>query len=340
MKALVQTKLGKVDLIEIPPPASPEKGGVILKIEQVALNHLDVYAYRGMQFSVRSLPSVAGCEAVGTIEAMGKGVSGWLKGDRVVVYPGEVCHSCDKCDAGLHNHCRSTKGIRGFTIDGFASEFVSVDARNLIRVPQDVLSEHAVCAPIGFGTPQHMLFDNADLQPGETVLVHSAGSGIGSAAIMLSKAAGARVLATVGHADKIARAYQIGADIVILRSTENFVKIAKQETGKNGVNVVFEHVGRNTFAKSLLSLGRGGRLVTCGATSGTQAEINLMHLFNRQIRIQGSFGCNMGNIKSVLAKMEAGITPAIDCVIERVDWQNAISRLQASSVFGKIILRM
>ena len=176
-------------------------------------------------------------------------------------------------------------------------------------MPDDVSFEDAACAPIAFGTVQHMLFDNARLEPGETVLVHAGGSGIGTAAIKMAKAIGCTVITTVGDDEKGEKAKALGADHVINYRTERFEGEVRRLTKRKGVDVVFEHVGAETWNGSLLSMKRGGRLVTCGSTSGVSATMNLMQLFQQQYRIFGSFGCSMRNIRESLDKMAAGLTP-------------------------------
>ena len=170
----------------------------------------------------------------------------------------------------------------------------------------------AACAPIAFGTVQHMLFDNAKLESGETILVQAGGSGIGSSAIKMAKQIGATVITTVGDDEKAAKAKALGADHVINYRKERFETIMRKLTGKKGVDVAFEHVGPDTFNGSLLCLKRGGRLVTCGSTSGQSTQINLFQLYLQQYRIFGSFGCTIRNVHESLAKMAGGLTPVID----------------------------
>jgi NADPH:quinone reductase-like Zn-dependent oxidoreductase len=228
----------------------------------------------------------------------------------------------------------------GFHIDGFGKERVVMPARLVIPVPDNVPFDQAACAPIAFGTTQHMLFDNARLQPGETVLVQAGGSGIGTAAIKMAKAIGCRVITTVGDDDKGAKAKALGADHVINYRTERFEGETRKLTGRKGVDVVFEHVGAETWQGSLLCLKRGGRLVTCGSTSGVSATINLMQLFQQQYRITGSFGCTMRNIAESLDKMATGLTPVIDTVVPLADFADGLERLASRRVFGKIIVAL
>ena len=200
----------------------------------------------------------------------------------------------------------------GFHIDGFARDLVTLPARLVIAVPEGVSLRDASCAPIGFATVEHMLFDNAKLEPGETILVQAGGSGIGTAAIKMAKAIGCTVITTVGDDAKAAKATAIGADHVINYKTARFETITRKLTNKKGVDVVFEHVGGESFNGSLLVLKRGGRLVTCGSTAGPSVQLNLMQLFQQQYRITGSFGATMGNIRTSLAKMAGGLLPVID----------------------------
>src|SRR5690606_15665120 len=195
--------------------------------------------------------------------------------------------------------------------------------------------------PITYGTVEHMLFDNAHLKSGQTVLIQAGGSGIGTAAIQLAKAVGATVFTTVSTEEKAARARALGADHVINYREERFEGVVRKLTGKQGVDVVFEHVGPDTFQQSMFAMKRGGVLVTCGSTTGVSSEINLFQLYQRQLRLIGSFGCNLGNLATVLDKMAAGIArPVIDSVIALADIDAALARLESRNVFGKILVTL
>jgi alcohol dehydrogenase len=226
----------------------------------------------------------------------------------------------------------------GFHVDGFARELLNLRERLVIPVPDGVSGRDAACAPIAFSTVQHMLFDNAKLQPGETVLVHAGGSGIGTVAIMMCKAIGCTVITTVGDDSKIERVSALGADHVINYRKDRFEHETRKITKKKGVDVVFEHVGADTFAGSLLSLKRGGRLVTCGSTSGPTTTLNLMQLFQQQYRIFGSFGATMRNIAESLDKMADGMAPVIDTEVPIEDVAVALKRMESRQVFGKIVV--
>jgi alcohol dehydrogenase len=226
----------------------------------------------------------------------------------------------------------------GFHVDGFARELLNMPARLVIPVPGNVSMRDATCAPIGFSTVEHMLFDNAKLQPGETILVHAGGSGIGTAAIKMAKAIGCTVITTVGDDAKAAKAKEIGADHVINYREQRFETLTRKLTGKKGVDVVFEHVGGEGFNGSLLVLKRGGRLVTCGSTAGPSVQLNLMQLFQQQYKIFGSFGASLRNIRDSLAKMAGGLLPVIDTEVPLSEFERGLARLESRKVFGKVIV--
>jgi alcohol dehydrogenase len=338
MRALTLVADRKLELHDVPEPPPPGAGEVQIRITAVALNHIDVWGWRGMAFAKRALPVVVGAEAAGEIAAVGPEVSAFKAGDPVVMYGALTCGACKACQGGRDNLCENVGGIMGFHIDGFARERVTMPARLVIQVPPGVKSSDAACAPIAFSTVQHMLFDNAKLEPGETVLVHAGGSGIGTVAIKMAKAIGAIVITTVGDDEKGAKAKALGADHVINYRTDRFEGAVRKITSKKGVDVVFEHVGADTFNGSLLCLKRGGRLVTCGATSGSSTTLNLMQLFQQQYRIIGSFGASMRNIRESLAKMAGGMLPVIDMEIPLADFERGLARLESRQVFGKIIV--
>src|SRR5438128_3598679 len=338
MRALTLVADRKVKLVDVPAPAAPSAGEVQIRIRAVALNHLDLWGYRGMAFARRKLPIVVGVEAAGEIAAIGPDATAFKPDDRVVMYGAMTCGICKACREGRDNLCENVGGIMGFHIDGFARDLVNMPARLVISVPDGVALRDAACAPIAFATVQHMLFDNARLEPGESVLVHAGGSGIGTAAIKMAKAIGATVITTVGDDAKAGKAKAIGADHVINYRTERFEGAVRKLTAKKGVDVVFEHVGAETFNGSLLCLKRGGRLVTCGATSGPSTTLNLMQLFQQQYRIIGSFGASMRNIRESLAKMAAGMLPVIDTEVTLADIERGLLRLESRQVFGKIVV--
>jgi alcohol dehydrogenase len=338
MRALTLVSDRKLELVELPPPPAPGAGEVQIRVKAVALNHIDVWGWRGMAFAKRKMPLVVGAEAAGEIESVGPDVTTFKAGDPVVMFGALTCGVCKACREGRDNLCENVGGVMGFHVDGFARDLVTMPARLVIPVPAGIAARDAACAPIAFATVQHMLFDNAKLEAGETVLVHAGGSGIGTAAIKMAKAIGATVITTIGDDAKAEKAKALGADHVINYRTDRFEGVVRKLTAKKGVDVVFEHVGAETFNGSLLCLKRGGRLVTCGATSGPSTTLNLMQLFQQQYRIIGSFGASMRNIRESLAKMASGMLPVIDTEVALAEVERGLARLESRAVFGKIVV--
>jgi len=341
MRALQLLSDRKLSIVDVPMAPAPGEGEVRLKIGAVALNHIDVWGWRGMAFARRKLPLTVGAEAAGTIESIGPGVEGLAVGQRVAIYGAETCGMCPACHAGRDNLCENVAGVRGFHIDGLATDYVTMKARLVVPAPDGVSLRDAACTPVTFGTVEHMLFDNARLEAGQTILVQAGGSGIGTAAIQLAKAAGATVITTVGSAEKAEKAKALGAHHVINYREERFEGVVRKLTKKRGVDVVFEHVGVDTWAGSMFSLRRGGTLVTCGSTTGISTEINLFQLYQQQLRLIGSFGCRMENIAHALAKIAGGVvSPVIDSVATLDNLDDALHRIESRQVFGKIIVML
>lgn len=339
MRAVLVTSERQLELRDVARPPDPQGDEVQVAIRCVALNHIDVWGWRGMAFANRKLPIIAGAEAAGVVVKTGGAVSGLKEGDVVAIYGAKTCGACPACRDGRDNFCDVLAGMYGFHIDGFLCEYANVPARLAVKAPAGLEPLAAAMAPITFGTVEHMLFDNAKLKSGETILIHAGGSGIGSAAIQLAKAAGAVVIATVGSNAKIARAAELGAEHVINYNEERFEGRVRKITGRRGVDVVFEHVGPKTWPGSMLSMVRGGRLVTCGSTTGMVSEINLNLLFRQQLRLFGSFGCTLRNMAAAMQKMAAGLAhPVIDTRIELEQFDDGLRRLESRDVFGKIVI--
>ncbi|UXN59772.1 zinc-binding dehydrogenase [Phyllobacterium zundukense] len=341
MRALQLIEDRKLEIVDVAPPPAPGPGEVTVSIKAVALNHIDVWGWRGMAFAKRKMPLTIGAEASGVVDAIGAGVGNLLPGQLVSIYGAQTCGLCRPCREGRDNLCEHVSGVHGFHLDGFAQEKVNLKARLLVPAPPGVDEIGAAVAPVTFGTVEHMLFDNAKLEPGETILVHAGGSGIGSAAIQLAKKMGCTVITTVGSDNKIEKAKALGADHVINYREDRFEGVVRKLTKKKGVDVVFEHVGADTWAGSMLSLRRGGRLVTCGSTSGVSTSMNLMMLFQQQLKLLGSFGCRMENMADAMQKMARGLVhPVIDTEVGFNDIDTALKRMEGRDVFGKIILRV
>src|SRR5204863_7929430 len=247
MRALTLVADRKLELLDVPEPPPPAPGEVQIRIKAIGLNHLDVWGWRGMAFAKRKLPLVVGVEAAGEIAAVASGVTAFKPGDRVVAYGGLTCGTCKACREGRDNLCENVAGVMGFHADGFARDLVNMPARLVIPVPAGVSFRDAACAPIAFGTVQHMLFDNAKLEGGESILVQAGGSGIGTTAIKMAKAIGCTVITTVGDDAKAEKAKALGADHVINYRTDRFENMVRKITAKKGVDVAFGPVGAETF---------------------------------------------------------------------------------------------
>ncbi len=338
MRALQLVSDRELILTDLPEPGAPEPGEVQVAIKALALNHIDVWGWRGMAFAKRKMPLVVGAEAVGEVVATGEGVTRFKPGSKVAMYGALTCGQCKMCRQGRDNLCEEVAGVMGFHVDGFARDRLNIKERLCVPIPEGISWVDAACAPVTFSTVEHMLFDNAKLEPGETVLVHAAGSGIGTVAIRMAKEIGCTVITTAGDDEKCAKALALGADHAINYRTDRFEHEVRKITKKKGVDVVFEHVGAETWNGSLLSMKPGGRLVTCGSTSGVSVNMNLMQLFQRQYRIIGSFGAPIRAIADGLKRMERGVLPVIDSEFPLEDFGAGLERLETRRVFGKVVI--
>ncbi|UTO29112.1 zinc-binding dehydrogenase [Bartonella harrusi] len=341
MRALQLLNERQLEITNVAPPPPPNPDEVTVRIKAVALNHIDVWGWRGMAFAKRKMPLIIGAESSGEVIQLGSNVKNLQRGQIVSIYGAQTCGTCQACCEGRDNLCSHVKGVYGFHLDGFACELVNLPARLLVSAPPKCNELQAAVAPITFGTVEHMLFDNAKLQAGETILIQAGGSGIGSTAIQLAKHIGCTVITTVGSDEKIAKAQSLGADHVINYRKDRFEGVVRKLTQKKGVDVVFEHVGAETWNGSLLCMKRGARLVTCGSTSGVTAPLNLMHLFQQQLKIFGSFGCRIENMQNAMQKMAQGVVhPVIDTIVGFDEIETALKRMESRDVFGKIILKI
>jgi NADPH:quinone reductase-like Zn-dependent oxidoreductase len=317
---------------------APRPGGVVVRVRACAMNHLDLWQRRGLERVAIPLPHISGAEVAGEILAVGDGVSDWGVGDRVMVQPGLSCGHCEACLSGRDNFCPKYD-VLGYMSDGGYAERVAVPAVNLIRLPASIAWEAGAAFPLAFLTAWHMLFTRARLIDGETVLVVSAGSGVGQAAVQLAKYAHARVLATAGTADKCARAVALGAEIAVNHHDDDVVAAVKKATGGRGVDVVIEHVGVATWERSVRCLARGGRLVTCGATTGHEARLDLRHLFARQLSLLGSYMGGKGELlRAARLYFEGAVAPMVDRTFPLSDAAQAHRYLEESKHFGKVVL--
>lgn len=322
-------------LTDLPDP-TPAPGEALVRVKAVALNHLDIWLRRGVPGHTFPLPMIPGSEVAGVIEAIEPNER-WRAGDEVLVAPGYSCGLCVACLSGNDPLCPKF-GMFGETKSGGAAELLAVPVRNLLRKPAGLSFEEAAALPLDLLTAWHMLVARAQLRPGETVLVHAGGSGVGSAAIQIAKLWGATVYATAGSDEKVARSRELGADEALNYRTSDFVAEARRLTGKRGVDIVFEHVGGETFERSLRALARGGRLVTCGATAAAEVTINLRLVFFKLLSILGSTMGSLAELQEVLKHVEAGrLRPVIDRVLPLAEVAEGHRILEAREAFGKIV---
>lgn len=305
----------------------------------VALNHLDIWLRRGVPGHTFPLPMIPGCEVAGVLESVPPN-DRWRAGDEVIVAPGFSCGLCMACLSGNDPLCLKY-GIFGETKNGGAADRIAVPLRNLLPKPAGYSFAEAAALPLDMLTAWHMLVARAQLRPGETVLVHAGGSGVGSAAIQIAKLWHATVYATAGSDEKAERARALGADEAINYRTADFVAEVRRLTGKRGVDVVFEHVGADTFERSLRALARGGRLVTCGSTSGAEVTVNLRLVFFKLLSILGSTMGSLAELHEILRHVEAGrLHPVVDRVLPLAGVAEAHRILEAREAFGKVVLEL
>jgi NADPH:quinone reductase-like Zn-dependent oxidoreductase len=342
MKAVVIREHGGLDSLLVSDVPAPQRkpGYAIVRVRALALNHLDVWVRRGVPGHKFPLPLIAGAEAAGTIEEIEPNELGLAAGDEVIVAPGFSCGECIACRSGNDSLC-ARFGIFGETTDGGAAELMLVPVRNLIRKPKRLSFPEAAALPLDMQTAWHMLVARAQIRPGETVLVQAGGSGVGSAAIQIAKLWSATVYATAGSPEKVARAKELGADVAINYRTTDFLAEVRALTAKRGVDVVFEHVGGETFEKSLRALAKGGRLVTCGSTSGAEVTLNLRLVFFKLLSILGSTMGSLAELREIMVHVESGrLRPVIDRVLPFEKIAEGHRLLESREAFGKIVLEI
>lgn len=340
MKAVVFHEHGGPDRLRYedvaPPRIKPQE--VLVRVKACALNHLDLWVRQGIPAYHIVLPHISGCDVAGLIAEVGSDVAGLSVGERVFVSPGLSCWRCELCLSGRDNQCPCFK-IVGAQVDGGYAELVKVPGVNAIPMPGALSFEEAAAFPLVSVTAWHMLFTLAGVKPGERVLVMGAGSGVGSIAVQMAKMAGARVITSVGSEEKRPKAEALGADDVINHAKEDVAKRVQALTDGRGVDVVIEHIGPAVWERCLASLARGGRLVTCGATTGAEVKLDLRFLFSRQLTLKGSYMGTRAELLQVAALIEQGkLRAVIDQVFPLQEARAAQERMLDRGGFGKIVL--
>ena len=342
MKAVVFHEHGGPEVLRYEERPEPRirADGVLVEVRACALNHLDVWARGGLPGIEIGLPHILGNDVAGVVREAGPLVD-WVKpGDEVILQPGVSCGHCHECLRGADNLCASYD-IIGYRRDGGYAELVAAPGVNVVPKPQNLSWAEAAALPLVLVTAWHMLVARAGVRPGEDVLVHAAGSGVGSVAVQIAKLRGARVIATAGSEEKLARARELGADEVVDYTRPDWPKEVRRLTARQGVDVVFEHTGAETWPGSVLSLKRDGRLVTCGATSGFDARTDLRQVFYRHLSLLGSFMGSKAELLDALKFVERGqVRAVVDRTLPLAEARRAHELMQDRAQFGKLVLEV
>lgn len=340
MKAVVFDQHGGPEVLEyreVPAPSiKPDE--VLIEVKACALNHLDVWVRAGLPGIKIPLPHILGNDISGVVREVGQLVTWVSAGDEVMVQPGVSCGHCAECLGGRDNFCRDYD-ILGYRRAGGYAQLVAAPGVNVIRKPGSLSWEEAAALPLVTVTAWHMLVTRAAVQPGEDVLIHAAGSGVGSIGIQVAKLRGARVIATAGADDKLAKAKTLGADEVINYRNEDWPQQVKTLTNRRGVDLVFEHTGAATWPGSIAALKHNGRIVTCGATSGYDAQTDLRQVFYRHLTIMGSFMGTKAELLEAMKFVEVGaIRAVVDRTLPLAEARRAHELMEDRAQFGKLVL--
>lgn len=343
MRALTISAHGGTEQLEfrtdIPVP-QVEPGMVRVRVLAAALNRLDLFTLHGLPGVTITPPWVMGADAAGTVEALGDGVNSVSSGDTVVINPGLSDGICEYCRMGEQSLCVRFR-LLGEHLPGTLAEFVVVPAGNVRRVPKEIPIEHAAAFTLATLTAWRMVVNRAAVQPGDEVLIWGIGGGVAQAALQIAKQRGARVWVTSGSDDKLALARELGADETLNYRTVQVGREIRVRTAKRGVSVVIDCVGKDTWRESLAALGRAGRLVTCGGTSGAMVETDIRRLFWNQWTIMGSTMGSDSEFDAVVEELKAGrLTPVVDSVFDLENGREAFERMAAGKQFGKIVVRV
>jgi len=340
MKAVIINKHGGLETLmfkDIPEPKC-KPGKVKVNIESSSINHLDLWVRNGLSGINLPFPMVLGSDGAGTIVEIGSDVRDYKMGDQVVIQPGTFCGNCSFCKAGNENYCHQY-GVLGETESGVQAEYIVVDPINIYAKANHLTFAESSSMQLVFMTAYQMLIKRANIQKNEIVLIYGGTSGVGSAAIQISCNIGAHVIATVGSRDKVEHAQKMGADNVLIHSYKNWQDDVKDIVGKRGVDIVFEHVGKATWEQSLSLLAKGGRIVTCGATTGQNVPLNLKHLFIKQHTIMGSTMSSLPTFKEVMEKIHNKVySPFVDKIFKMEDIRKAHAYIEQSKHNGKVAM--
>jgi len=328
----------QLQFVDVPGPAEPGPRDVVVALKAAALNHLDLFVLAGMPGLALDFPHVMGADGAGVVEAVGGDVTELKPGDHVVLNPGLSCRTCATCYAGEHSMC-PTYHLLGEHVNGTFAEAIRVPAENAVPIPARVPWADAAAFPLVFLTAWRMLVTRAAPRPGETVLIWGIGGGVAQAALQIAKLRGARVLVTSSSDAKLERARALGADAAINHATADVPREVRRLTDKRGADVVLDSVGAATWDRSLRLLARGGRLVTCGATSGPDVGLDVRRVFWHHLSILGSTMGNDEEFRQVVALLAQGVLrPVVDTILPLRAAGEALARLASGQQFGKLVL--
>ena len=344
MRALIISRHGGLEQLEfrddLPVPALRSRGDVRIRVDAAALNHLDLFTLGGLPGVTITPPWIMGADATGVIDVVGEGVTSVRPGDRVIVNPGISDRSCEYCLDGEHPLCVNFK-LLGEHLPGSFAEYLVVPATNVRPIPAGIPVEAAAAFPLATLTAWRMVVTRARVRPGDDVLIWGIGGGVALAALQICKQIGARAWVTSSSDDKLARARALGADETINHRTHDVAKEVRARTAKRGVTVVIDSVGQATWQRSLGALGRRGRLVTCGGTSGAMVETDVRRLFWNQWSLLGSTMGNDAEFDAIAAELGAGrLLPPVDSVFPLEQGRDAFARMERGEQYGKIVLRI
>ncbi len=342
MKAVVYTGHGGPEVVKVQDMPEPRLGArdVLVRVRAAALNHIDLWVRGGLPRLRLTFPHIPGADGAGVVERVGDGVTKVRPGAEVTIAPGISCGACNYCVSGRDNLC-ADYGILGENLPGTYAEFVTVPEQNVLPKPARLNFEEAASIPLVFLTAWNMLVGNGRLRFGETVMVWGAGSGVGSAAIQIAKLFSARVIAVAGSHWKLEKARALGADDGIDHREQDVLEEIRRLTDKRGADVVFDHVGAATWQTSIKSLARGGRLVTCGATSGSEAPTDIRYVYGRRLSIHGTWMGTKGELYELMRLVEAGrLKPVLHQIFPLEEAVKAQEVMERSEQFGKLVLKV
>ncbi|HSG81176.1 MAG TPA: zinc-binding dehydrogenase [Gemmatimonadota bacterium] len=342
MKAAIFRQHGGPEVVEIadvPRPRTPA-GHVLVAVAAAAMNHLDLWARRGLPGLRLELPHIGGSDIAGSVEELGDGCDGPPVGTRVLVNPSLWCGRCEWCERGEESLCESYR-IIGEHLNGGFAEYVAVPAVNVLPIPDELSFQAAAAVPLVYQTAWRGLMNRAKLCPGETVLVTGASGGVSTAAIQIAKLAGARVFAVTRGVENVRRVEELGADEVVDREVTNFSKHIWEATDRRGVDVVFDSVGEAIWPDAMRALARNGRLVTYGATTGPQGQIDIRLAFWKQLQVIGTTMSSQSEFNDVMTLVfQEKLAPIIDVVWPLDRARDGHQRLEAGQGFGKIVFKV